>query len=157
MSRHQRRRRSRRIEHRRTIAAKRTVIAGAGLSLGITLATGASAEAATFTVTNLNDSGAGSLRQAILDANATAGADQVTFQSTLTGQITLASELPNVTDPLDVVGPGAGKLAISGNNNSRIFYLDPTVHGTPVTISGLTLTAGKPAPGVYPAGTRGGA
>ena len=37
------------------------------------------AHAATFTVTNLNDSGAGSLRQAILDANAAAGADTITF------------------------------------------------------------------------------
>src|SRR5436190_213233 len=156
MSRHQRRRRSRRIEHRRTIAAKRTVIAGAGLSLGITLATGASAEAATFTVSNLNDSGAGSLRQAILDANAASGADQVTFSSTLSGQITLASELPNMTDALDIVGPGAGQLTISGDQNSRIFYLRPPVHGTAVTISGLTLTAGKPS-GSDPVYGRGGA
>ena len=156
MSRHRRRRRTRRVEHGRAIAAKRTVMAGAGLSLGVTLATGASAEAATFTVTNLNDSGAGSLRQAILDANATAGADQVTFQSSLTGQITLASELPNVTDPLDIAGPGAAKLTISGNDNSRIFYLRPPVHGTAVTISGLTLTHGK-APSGGMAYGRGGA
>jgi Ca2+-binding RTX toxin-like protein len=156
MSRHRQRRRSRRIEHRRTTAAKRTVVAGAGLSLGVTLATGASAEAATFTVSNLNDSGAGSLRQAILDANAVAGADQVTFQSTLSGQITLAGQLPNITDPLNILGPGADKLTVSGNNNSRIFYLYPTVHGTPVTISGLTLTAGK-ASGSDPVNGRGGA
>jgi Ca2+-binding RTX toxin-like protein len=113
------------------------------MSLGVTLLAGASAEAATFTVTNLNDSGAGSLRQGVLDANAASGADQVTFQSSLSGQITLASQLPNINDPLDVVGPGAGRLTVSGNNNSRIFYMRPTVHGTPVSISGLTLTAGK--------------
>ena len=105
------------------------------MSLGMTLLTGASAEAATFTVSNLSDSGAGSLRQAILDANGTPGADQVTFGSSLSGQITLASQLPNVTDPLDVVGPGADRLTVSGNFNSRIFYIYPTVHGTPVTIS----------------------
>ena len=34
---------------------------------------------AIFTVTNTNDSGPGSLRQAILDANASAGADTITF------------------------------------------------------------------------------
>src|SRR5689334_22587090 len=112
MSRHRQRRRSRRIEDRRRTSAKRTVIAGAGLSLGVSLATGGSADAATFTVTNLNDSGAGSLRQAILDANANPGADQVTFQSSLSGQITLTSELP-VTDAVDVAGPGAKQLTIS--------------------------------------------
>jgi Ca2+-binding RTX toxin-like protein len=117
---------------------------------------GTAAEAATFTVTNLNDSGAGSLRQAILDANAAPGADQVVFQSSLSGQITLGSELPNVSDALDVVGPGAGKLTVSGNNNSRIFYLRPPVQGTQVTISDLTLTAGKPDSG-DPVQGRGGA
>ncbi len=35
--------------------------------------------AATFTVTNTNDSGAGTLRQAILDANANPGLDTITF------------------------------------------------------------------------------
>lgn len=119
------------------------MVAGTGLSLGVTLATGAGAEAATFTVSNLNDSGAGSLRQAILDANATAGADQVTFQSTLSGQITLTSELP-VTDAVDVIGPGAKTLAISGNDNSRIFNVDVRpAENLPVTISGLKLTGGN--------------
>ena len=37
---------------------------------------------ATFTVTNTNDSGAGSLRQAILDANATAGEDVINITAT---------------------------------------------------------------------------
>jgi hypothetical protein len=155
MSRHRRRRRERRVEHQRA-TTKRAVVAGVGLSVGMTLASGASADAATFTVANLNDSGTGSLRQAILDANAAASADQVTFQSALTGQITLASQLPNITAPVDIVGPGADKLTVSGNNNSRIFYIYPSVHGTPVTISGMTLTAGKPdAAGT--AGGRGGA
>ena len=36
---------------------------------------------ATFTVENLNDAGTGSLRQAILDANTSAGADDIVFQS----------------------------------------------------------------------------
>jgi hypothetical protein len=122
--------------------AKRTVLAGAGLSLGATLASGATAQAADFTVSNLNDSGAGSLRQAILDANATPGADRVLFQSTLTGQITLSSVL-SITDATQVLGPGPDKLTISGNNNTQIFYVYPATTRTPVTISGLKLTGGN--------------
>jgi Ca2+-binding RTX toxin-like protein len=156
MSRHRRRRRSRSVEHRQVIAAKRTVVAGAGLSLGVSLAGGASAEAATFTVTNLNDSGGGSLRQAILDANATPGADQVTFQSTLSGQITLGSQLPNLIESVNIAGPGAGQLSVSGNNSSRIIYINPTGPAPQVGISDLTLTAGTPS-AADPVQGRGGA
>ena len=55
---------------------------------------------ASFTVTNTNDSGAGSLRQAIIDANALAGADAITFNIAGGGvhTIDLASALPAITD-----------------------------------------------------------
>ncbi|HSW25437.1 MAG TPA: DUF4347 domain-containing protein, partial [Burkholderiaceae bacterium] len=55
---------------------------------------------ASFTVTNTNDSGAGSLRQAIIDANALAGADTITFNIGGGGvhTINLASSLPAITD-----------------------------------------------------------
>ncbi len=54
---------------------------------------------ATYTVTTVNDSGAGSLRQAILDANANAGADTINFNIAGTGihTISLASLLPTIT------------------------------------------------------------
>ena len=44
----------------------------------------------TILVTNTADSGAGSLRQAIADANANAGTDAINFQAGLTGTITLS-------------------------------------------------------------------
>ena len=54
----------------------------------------------TFTVTNTNDSGAGSLRQAILDANANAGADTIAFNIGSGIQtIGFSSKLPDITDP----------------------------------------------------------
>jgi hypothetical protein len=65
--------------------------------------------AANFTVTNLSDSadiGSGSLRRAILDANAAIGPDVITFDAQLTGQtLTLTGEPLNITDDLIINGP----------------------------------------------------
>ena len=61
--------------------------------------------ATTFVVTNTNDSGAGSLRQAILDANANLGSDLITFNiGTGLKTITPASKLPDITDPVVIDG-----------------------------------------------------
>jgi Periplasmic copper-binding protein (NosD) len=71
------------------------------VALAALLGCGASsAFAATFTVTNTNDAGPGSLRQAILDANATAGADTIIFNIPGTGVRTISplSSLPALTD-----------------------------------------------------------
>jgi hypothetical protein len=96
------------------------------------------ARAATYTVTNLNDSGPGSLRQAVADANASAGADTITFQSGLSGTITLTSGEIAITEALTINGPGAGTLAVSGNHASRIF----AVSGGNLTLAGLALVNG---------------
>src|SRR5215213_1694805 len=102
------------------------------------------AMAASFQVSNLADLGPGSLRQAVLDANGSPGADEVTFQPGLTGTIVLTSgEIP-VTDDLVIAGPGAGLLTVSGNNSSRIFLVDDgTAAVREVTLSGLTMTEGR--------------
>jgi hypothetical protein len=64
----------------------------------------------TFTVSNLDDTGAGSLRQAITDANATSGADVIHF--TVAGTITLTSAaLPALTDTVDLDGTTAPGFA----------------------------------------------
>src|SRR5262245_38652450 len=64
------------------------------------------AGAATFNVTTTADSGAGSLRQAILDANAAGGADTIAFAIAGTGvhTIVLGSALPTVTDVVTIDG-----------------------------------------------------
>jgi hypothetical protein len=70
-----------------------------------------SAQAADFAVTSTADSGAGSLRQAILDLNAAgAGSHSITFTGGL-GTVGLASDLPAIM--------GTGQtITITGNNNA---------------------------------------
>ncbi|HVR97618.1 MAG TPA: right-handed parallel beta-helix repeat-containing protein, partial [Thermoanaerobaculia bacterium] len=107
------------------------------------VAAGAPADAAVFNVTNLNDAGAGSLRQAIVDANGAAGADTITFQAGLTGTITLTTGQLYISDSVDIQGPGAAVLTVSGNNSSRVFYLYTPSVTIDVIISGLTVTGGS--------------
>src|SRR5688572_9510724 len=77
--------------------------------------------AATFTVSSLADSGPGSLRQAVLSANAAGGPDLVDI--TVSGTITLTSgEIP-ITDAVFVDGPAVGAITVSGNGLSRIFFI----------------------------------
>lgn len=97
-------------------------------------------QAATQTVTNTNDSGAGSLRAAI--AGASSG-DTIVFASTVTGTITLTSGPLFINQNLNITGPGASQLAVSGNNSSQVF----TILGT-VSISGLTVEKGSNVVGV---------
>ena len=79
---------------------------------------------ATFTVTNTNDSGAGSLRQAILDANSLAGTDTIAFSIGSGVQtITLSTMLPHITDTVIINGTtqsgysGTPLIVITGNNS----------------------------------------
>jgi hypothetical protein len=104
-----------------------------------------SAWAKSITVINTHDNGAGSLRQAIIDA---AAGDTITFN--LPGNspwtITLASSLPTINKALTIEGPGYNKLTIQGNNSFRLVTVNAP--GKAVAISGLTLTKGK-AVGLY--------
>src|SRR5215475_14066429 len=68
----------------------------------------------TFTVTNLHDTGAGSLRAAVYDADVNPGADDIAFA--VTGTIGLTSGDLLINDSLTINGPGASALTVSGNN-----------------------------------------
>ena len=95
-----------------------------------------SASATTLTVTNLNDSGVGSLRQAI--SNAASNGDVIVFAAGVTGTITLTSGELFFTKSLTIAGPGAVNLTVSGNNTSRVF----SVLGGEIIISGLRIADG---------------
>jgi hypothetical protein len=93
----------------------------------------------TFTVLNLNDSGPGSLRAAIGAANTNPGPDTIVFAGGLHGTIKLTSGELLITDSVTISGPGANKLAVSGNNASRVFEV---AAGLKVTLVGLTISNG---------------
>jgi hypothetical protein len=93
----------------------------------------------TFHVTTLADGGAGSLRAAVAQANAHAGADAVVFDDGLTGTIALSGGELDITDAVKINGPGADRLTVSGNV-SRVFTVEA---GQDVRISGLTIAGGR--------------
>ena len=70
------------------------------LTLGCWLAAALAAPAATFTVTNTQNTGAGSLRQAMQDANTTPGADVINFNIAPGGlqTINITGDLPTVVE-----------------------------------------------------------
>jgi len=94
------------------------------------------AHAATITVTNSNDSGPGSLRQALVDANA---GDTIAFA--VTGAIVLTSGGLVIDKEITISGPGSDQLAIDGNHAQFQCVFGIAAHNT-VTISGLTITNG---------------
>jgi hypothetical protein len=113
---------------------------GAGLGLGTLLAApAAAAQADDFRVTNLNDAGSGSLRDAIEDANADSASDRILFKSKLSGTIELDSTL-TVSEPARITGPGARRLTVDGNGGPLLQVVAGS--GEDVGISGLRLDNG---------------
>ena len=97
-----------------------------------------SARSTTITVTNTNDSGPGLLRDALAVAN-----DGDSIDATgVSGTILLTSGQLELDKDVTISGPGAGHLAVDGNAQSRVFYVNL---GKTVTVSGLTITNGHVA------------
>jgi CSLREA domain-containing protein len=89
---------------------------------------------------NVCDDGAGNctLRAAIQQANATPGADVINFN--VTGTITLAAALPNLSSDITISGPGASLLTV--RRNASDFYSFTVAAGATAGISGLTISGG---------------
>lgn len=105
----------------------------------LALATGTARAGTTFTVTNVNYAGPGSLRQAILDANASPGKDTIAFDILPAAPQILfpADVLPAVTDPVRIDGstqpgyqPGGPPMIDIDSGGSPLLY-------------GLEITAGN--------------
>lgn len=98
------------------------------------------AAAATFTVTNVADSGAGSLRQAMLDANATVDANYIHFAIPGTGAhvIAPAAALPSITRPVVIDGytqPGAVKNTNTPEQGGLNSVIKIEIAGSPLVVN----------------------
>ncbi len=107
----------------------------------------AAPEGLVYTVVNTNDSGPGSLRQAILDANANVGADVIKFNIPGTGAHTIkpASALPTITDPVTINAysqPGAAPNTLTYGTNAKLLIVVNGVNaGT--NVPGLIVSSGS--------------
>jgi predicted outer membrane repeat protein len=97
----------------------------------------------TLTVTSLADSGPGTLRAAILAADAGSPSDKFTIGFTVTGTINLQTELSDLNNSIAIQGPGASSLTVEQApgtswpfNNWPIFNAE-TYHQ--ISVSGLTM------------------
>ena len=104
------------------------------IAAALLYATAVLAHAGALTVVNTNDSGPGSLRQALADAN-----DGDTIGFAVSGAIGLTSGELLVDKDVTISGPGADNLAVDGNAKSRVFHITT---GRTVVISGLTISNG---------------
>ncbi len=89
----------------------------------------------TLTVTNTNDAGPGSLRDAVSQANANPGSTIRFSLPSYPATLTLTSGELAIDSDVTIVGPGADKLSIDGNDDYRIFDVGEAT----ATISGLYL------------------
>lgn len=122
--------------------ARMTALAAVIILVGLLLISPASA--ATFVVTNTNDSGNGSLRWAMEQANTNVGSDSIHFGISGAGPHTIypLSALPTITDPVVIDGysqPGASPATPAGPATLKI-ELDGSQAGG---VSGLKVSAGE--------------
>ena len=111
----------------------------AALLLGCLCVTAIDVGGATFVVSNPNDQGPGSLRQAVMDSNAQAGSNTIVFSRTGPTWILLWAGEILVTNNVNIVGPGDELVVWGAQQNSRIFH---TVNAA-VTISSMSIAHGS--------------
>jgi uncharacterized repeat protein (TIGR01451 family) len=120
------------------------------LSIGALLMAALSAQATPFTVSNTNDSGAGSLRFALshLAVGTLATTNTINFTLPPSSTILVGSTLP-ISQGVTITGPGAASLAIDGGHTVQIFTI---ASGITVSISGLTIQNGSNDSGDFSGG-----
>jgi predicted outer membrane repeat protein len=121
-------------------SASRSCLTAVAVAVGVVVLSAVftvPAAAAPATVTSCNDSGPGTLRQAVLKATSH---EVVTFATSPSCHtITLASTI-DIAHDLTIDGPGPGSMAVSGNDAVGVFHVES---GATVAISGLTIEEGS--------------
>lgn len=118
------------------------ILAGKSGGVGLGLVEIYGGLASTFTVTSTADSGAGSLRQALADANS---GDTIQFAPALNGQtIVLTSDELVIDKSITISGPGPSQLTVRRNSvgGTPAFRIFHVTTGHTVTIEGLKITDG---------------
>src|SRR5262249_49089167 len=106
-----------------------------------------------LTVTSLADSGPGTLRAAILTADAGSPSDKFTIGFAVTGTIDLQTPLPDLDNTIAIQGPGASSLIVGRAAGFSFASAIVTVDaGQTASLSGLTITNGN-AGGIVNNGT----
>ncbi len=122
------------------------------ISMAFTGALSLNAQAATYTVSNTLDSGAGSLRQAIIDSNGNSGPDNIIFSVVSGSIISLNSEL-DITDSVTITGPSPGDqgsiILNAGGNSRHIRANDFYTQTKSLTLENITLSNGDSSFGSY--------
>lgn len=127
---------------RKLLAVGSGAVLATGAAGAVLFAGGTASAAGSIVVDSLTDDGTGTtLREAIEQANTDAGEDVITFESGLSGTISLLSDLPVVTEALAVEGPGADVITVDGVDQWALFNFHQISTGTN-RLSGLTLTHG---------------
>lgn len=99
--------------------------------------------AATYTVINTADSGAGSLRQAIVDANTNPGADTINFNIAGPGPHTITvgpTELPEITGPTIIDGTSQAGSSCGDLVPATLPSASNTAHNIKIILDGTNIT-----------------
>ncbi len=125
------------------------------IALAVTSTIPITSQAATYTVSNINNSGTGSLRRAVFDANGNAGEDTIQFSIASGSIINLSSEL-SITDSVLIKGPTEGdanSIVLDGGGNNRLIHGGfPSNSGQTITLENITLRNGFYENGYGPGG-----
>ena len=129
------------VEGRSSDSVSMSTVRSAAIAVVLFGAVVVPARATTISVTNTNDSGPGSLRDALAIAN-----DGDTIDATgVSGTILLTSGELQINHNVTINGPDAPSPAINGNATDRVFEN----FAANVTIAGFTITNGD-ASGIFP-------